>query len=225
VISGTPTATGTFNFTVKATNGAGSATKSLSIVIVAAGHIHTPGADWQHDATDHWKACDDCADKLNLAAHTVGDWIVDKAATATTDGSKHKECTVCEYVTATEKIPATGSGHTHNYGSEWKKDATGHWHECTCGVRSGLAAHTSGAWIVDKAATATTDGSRHKECTVCGHTETGIIPATGNQKDNDPDDSQTGGDNTILWVLLGGAALVIIGGAFFFGRKWRGGVK
>lgn len=33
VISGTPTAMGTFNFTVKATNGGGSATKALSIVV------------------------------------------------------------------------------------------------------------------------------------------------------------------------------------------------
>jgi hypothetical protein len=37
VISGTPTAAGTFNFTVKAANGAGNATKALSIVVTTGG--------------------------------------------------------------------------------------------------------------------------------------------------------------------------------------------
>ena len=82
---------------------------------------------------------------------------------------------------ATETIPATGGGeHTHSYGSEWKNDADNHWHECSCGDKKDTAAHTAGEWIIDTPATATTSGSKHKKCTVCGYTmTTETIPATG----------------------------------------------
>jgi len=70
--------------------------------------------------------------------------------------------------------------HTHSFGAAWVKDATGHWKECACGEKDGFAPHNPGGWIVDKPATATEDGSQHKECTDCGYvTETGTIPATG----------------------------------------------
>ena len=59
--------------------------------------------------------------------------------------------------------------------SDWKSDHTDHWKECTvvgCGViiEGSKAAHTAGEWIIDTPATATTSGSKHKECTVCGYT-------------------------------------------------------
>ena len=143
-------------------------------------HTHSYGSEWKNDADNHWHECS-CGDKKDTAAHTAGEWIIDTPATATTSGSKHKECTVCGYTMATETIPATGGGeHTHSYGSEWKNDADNHWHECSCGDKKDTAAHTAGEWIIDTPATATTDGSKHKECTVCGYTmATETIPATG----------------------------------------------
>ena len=143
-------------------------------------HTHSYGSEWKNDADNHWHECS-CGDKKDTAAHTAGEWIIDTPATATTSGSKHKECTVCGYTMATETIPATGGGeHTHSYGSEWKNDADNHWHECSCGDKKDTAAHTAGEWIIDTPATATTDGSKHKECTVCGYTmTTETIPATG----------------------------------------------
>ncbi len=73
-----------------------------------------------------------------------------------------------------------GASHTHTYGTEWKSDAYKHWHECSCGAKSEEAAHTAGEWIIDTPATATTSGTKHKECTVCGYTmTTETIPATG----------------------------------------------
>ena len=143
-------------------------------------HTHSYGSEWKNDADNHWHECS-CGDKKDTAAHTAGEWIIDTPATATTDGSKHKECTVCGYTMATETIPATGGGeHTHSYGSEWKNDADNHWHECSCGDKKDTAAHTAGEWIIDTPATATTDGSKHKECTVCKRVlETGTIPAIG----------------------------------------------
>ena len=143
-------------------------------------HTHSYGSEWKNDADNHWHECS-CGDKKDTAAHTAGEWIIDTPATATADGTKHKECTVCGYTMATETIPATGGGeHTHSYGSEWKNDADNHWHECSCGDKKDTAAHTAGEWIIDTPATATTDGSKHKECTVCGYTMTiETIPATG----------------------------------------------
>ena len=143
-------------------------------------HTHSYGSEWKNDAENHWHECS-CGDKKDTAAHTAGEWIIDTPATATTSGSKHKECTVCGYTMTTETIPATGGGeHTHSYGSEWKNDADNHWHECSCGDKKDTAAHTAGEWIIDTPATATTDGSKHKECTVCKRVlETGTIPAIG----------------------------------------------
>ena len=162
--------------------GASEITDKTSVILAATGHS---ASDWKSDNTDHWKECTvvGCGVIIegSKAAHTAGEWIIDTPASATTGGSKHKECTVCGYTMATETIPATGGGeHTHSYGSEWKNDADNHWHECSCGDKKDTAAHTAGEWIIDTPATATTDGSKHKECTVCKRVlETGTIPAIG----------------------------------------------
>ena len=142
-------------------------------------HTHSYGTDWKYDNTNHWHECA-CGDKADLAAHSASEWIVDTAATETADGAKHKECTVCKKVLETAPIPATGSTHTHSYGTDWKYDDTNHWHECECGDKADIAAHSASKWIVDTAATETADGAKHKECTVCKKVlETATIPATG----------------------------------------------
>ena len=128
-------------------------------------HTHSYGTEWKYDDTDHWHECE-CGDKANIAAHSASEWIVDTAATETADGAKHKECTVCKKVLETAPIPATGSNHTHSYGTEWKYDGTNHWHECECGDKTDTAAH-SFQWVIDKAATKEATGIKHEECTVC----------------------------------------------------------
>ena len=182
-------------------------------------HTHSYGSEWKNDADNHWHECS-CGDKKDTAAHTAGEWIIDTPATATTDGSKHKECTVCGYTMATETITATGGGeHTHSYGSEWKNDADNHWHECSCGDKADKAAHDF-KWVVDKEATATQKGSKHEECRVCGYKKAAVeIPATGTPtepgKPTDSDSPQTGDNsNMILWIALlfvsGGVVIGII---------------
>lgn len=127
-------------------------------------------------------------------------------------------------------------GHTHKYGTEWKYDETNHWHECECGNKADITAHTF-KQIIDKEATATEKGSKHEECTVCGYKKTAVdIPATDFRKSSDDQPNKpintassesssadqtnkpintaspkTGNtDNMILWIVL----LVIGGGAF-----------
>ena len=127
-------------------------------------------------------------------------------------------------------------GHTHKYGTEWKYDETNHWHECECGNKADITAHTF-KQIIDKEATATEKGSKHEECTVCGYKKAAVdIPVTdfGNSSDdeaNKPTNTvssesssadqtnkpintaspKTGNtDYMILWIVL----LVIGGGVF-----------
>ena len=150
--------------------------KVLETATIPATHTHSYGTDWKYDDTNHWHECE-CGDKADVAAHSASEWIVDTAATETAEGAKHKECTVCKKVLETATIPAT---HTHSYGTDWKYDDTNHWHECECGDKADVAAHSASEWIVDTAATETAEGAKHKECTVCKKVlETATIPATG----------------------------------------------
>jgi len=50
------------------------------------------------------------ADEVAATGHSMGDWIVDTAATCEADGSQHKKCANCDHE-ETEVIPATG----HDY--------------------------------------------------------------------------------------------------------------
>lgn len=81
-----------------------------SISLVACGHEHDYASLWKSDETNHWHECtvDDCDEVSDKSAHTAGDWIIDTNETHATDGTKHKECTVCGYIMETATIDATG---------------------------------------------------------------------------------------------------------------------
>ena len=139
-------------------------------------HTHSYGTEWKYDDTDHWHECE-CGDKANIAAHSASEGIVDTAATETA------------------AIPATGSNHTHSYGTEWKYDGTNHWHECECGDKADTAAH-SFQWVIDKAATKEATGIKHEECTVCGakrseNTVIDKLPDGGNTDNTGSSDNNT----------------------------------
>ena len=209
--------------------GASEITDKTSVILAATGHS---ASDWKSDNTDHWKECTvvGCGVIIegSKAAHTAGEWIIDTPATATTSGTKHKECTVCGYTMATETIPATGGGeHTHSYGSDWKNDADNHWHECSCGDKADKAAHDF-KWVIDKAATKEATGIKHEECTVCGakrseNTVIDKLPDSGNTgntgsgdnntdkpgKDDSTKSPQTGDSSNLIGWL---AALFVSGG-------------
>ena len=81
-----------------------------------------------------------------------------------------------------------GSDHTHVFG-DWTVSraatcsAVGEEkRSCTCGAsetRELKAAHTFGGWTVTAAPTCNQSGTRTRSCTVCGSTENGTVPATG----------------------------------------------
>ena len=180
---------GQTDVTIQYNDGSGSSNiktyQAITVKPYVGPHTHTYGGPWYADAKSHWHQCTDsaCPDPSgstkDLASHTFV-WKVDKAATETQTGLKHEECTVCSYKrsenTVIDKLPAT---HSHSYGTEWKYDDTNHWHECECGAKTDIAAHSASEWIVDTAATETAEGAKHKECTVCKNVlETATIPAT-----------------------------------------------
>ncbi len=122
-----------------------------------------------------------------------------KAATCEEDGNiEYYTCSKCgkkyddaagtrELTEAEILVKATG----HSYGTDWESDKENHWHACACGDRTDVAAHSFGDWTVAQEATETADGSRERECTVCGYTQTEVIPATG--PDEKPDGNEPGG--------------------------------
>ena len=111
----------------------------------------------------------------NATGHTSTDWIVDSEPTCTTDGSKHRECTVCGEV---ETVKIDKSGHTS---TDWIVDSEptcttdGSKHkECTvCGdicetETIPATGHIYGDFVITKQPTCTEEGAATKFCTVCG---------------------------------------------------------
>ena len=125
-------------------------------------HTHTYSTTWSTDETNHWHECSVCGDKKDVAAHVDANNdhncdVCDKKMSDHTGGTK----------TCTEKATCSICGQkygdlaAHNYKTEWSKDSTKHWHECSvCGNKKDEAAHTPGA-----AATETTP----QTCTTCGY--------------------------------------------------------
>lgn len=93
-------------------------------------------------------------------------------------------------------LKATG----HNYGDDWKTDEINHWHECDCGERADVESHNFGEWTVIQEPSSNTDGSRKRDCSVCGYTQTEEIPASGTEE---PENPETGDDISIfLWIAI-----------------------
>ncbi len=105
----------------------------------------------QYDETNHWTKCNSCDATTEHVKHSGG------TATCT----QQAVCTGCGV--------AYGEKAEHTYCDQWKSDENKHWHECSCGDKTDLAAHIPGA-----AATETTA----QTCTTCGYV---IAPALDHQ--------------------------------------------
>ncbi len=58
----------------------------------------------------------------------------------------------------------------HAFAGTYSADDKNHWKECVCGEKTEQAPHTY-AWKVDTAPTDSSDGEKHRYCTVCGYEE------------------------------------------------------
>lgn len=123
--------------------------------------------------------------------------------------------------------------HEHVFGDAWVSDETGHWHACACGEKQDVAQHTF-QWVVDKEATATENGSKHEECTVCGYAKQAVvIPATGATQPSeqpsqqpsqtqkpDAEQPQTGDvSNVALWVAMMFVSVATLTGVMAYTKK------
>ena len=96
-------------------------------VISALGHIPS---GWQKDALQHWIICTRTGCGALTTAkenHTYNSWIVDVSPTCTTAGSRHRDCSVCNY-RQTETLNALGH--------QWPTKYT---YETSNGVEKGIA--------------------------------------------------------------------------------------
>ena len=134
-------------------------------------HQHQFTKKWEIDEYYHWKKCN-CGEIDFESEHSFGDWQVIKAATEEAEGKQERKCTVCPYK-ATEVIEKLA--HTHKFATDWTKDATNHWYASTCGHTtevSGKAAHSFSEYVSNNDATTEVDGTKTRECSVCGYKDT-----------------------------------------------------
>ena len=145
---------------------------------------HTPSASRSNDSTDHWRICENpwCGEIIEKSAHTYGGWTVTIPATEEHEGERQHTCTECGY-TETEII--SKEAHVHSFGSEWKHDGTYHWHECDCGERTDVSAHTPDGGRTAQSGGIYT-GTLTYTCTVCGSV-TGTERIKDNKTYNIPD--------------------------------------
>ena len=145
---------------------------------------HTPSASWSNDSTDHWRICENpwCGEIIEKSAHTYGGWTVTIPAAEEHEGERQHTCTECGY-TETEII--SKEAHVHSFGSEWKHDGTYHWHECDCGERTDVSAHTPDGGRTAQSGGIYT-GTLTYTCTVCGSV-TGTERIKDNKTYNIPD--------------------------------------
>ena len=162
-------------------------TLSLSI-FSACNKKHKYSSEWKFDEKAHWHECTtkkhtDTTEKL---PH-VFTWTEKTPAGVHTD---KVEKGVCECGYETERT-ISGTA-THTYGTEWKKDETGHWHESTCDatapthdvMKGDFAAHTFDEGVETKPADFGVVGEKKFTCTKCGYEKTEPIDAL-DAKDNE----------------------------------------
>ncbi len=156
-------------------------------IITSPGHsytdIITPPTCTEKGYTTHiCSECNDCYkdNYVDTIDHAYGEWFIEIAPDCINVGTKYQICSVCKHKN-TEPIAALG----HSYSSEMvvptctKQGYTVH----TCSVCKhsykdtyvNANGHSYGDWVVDVAATVLDEGSQHRGCTVCEHTETQTI--------------------------------------------------
>ena len=173
-------------------------------------HKHTTG-DWtvvkEATCTEEGKKvrkCTSCGEEIEAAViakkeHTEGEWKTVTEATEELEGQREMRCTVCGTLLRTETIPKLP--HEHKASGQWEivkvptctedgervqrcvKDKTV--------VISEVLPATGhqGGWE-ETPATCTEDGVKTRTCTICGETETVVIPATGHTAGNTVTENQ-----------------------------------
>ena len=138
-------------------------------------------------------ACKDCDYKEERGVVTLdpvfGDWM--------SDGEQHKR--VCENCNGAVEKHTEYADHDWNNWYPVNGSVTEHVRECSvCQVKP-TDAHHFNAWVVDRPATVTEEGSQHRDCADCGFTEyqtLAMLPSGGgNPGGGNPGGGNPGGGN------------------------------
>ena len=140
---------------------------------------------------DAYVTCSRCDystyEEIRATGHTASNWIIDVEATYDTDGSKHKQCLVCQAVTEVSIVPML----SHSYISVVTAPTCTHQgyttHTCNhCDsvyvddYVPAIGHNFTTEWTIDSNATCTTDGSKSHHCSRCDEkTNVTIIEASG----------------------------------------------
>ena len=136
---------------------------------------HTPSEEWASDEVGHWHPCTVCQEKVEEALHS-GDLNV-----------VEPKCDVCEHA-----MP-----HEHLYEEKWHSNVMEHYHECVCGERAEVQAHTWDEGVVTEEPYREKQGTMTYTCTVCGEQDTAII-------------IETSRDLKPWWIACGALSIVVL---------------
>ena len=133
---------------------------------------------WQHDNTEHWKACKDCGavDENTRANHTFGSWVTEKDSTCTETGTQKHTCAACDY-SETGVIDKKAHTPEHHDRVEPTCTATGsieYWQCSVCSKKFSNAACTTEVTDVTlpmAAHTLTKTDAKAATCTEAGNAE------------------------------------------------------
>lgn len=111
---------------------------------------HTLAAEeerkWDSDADAHWHTCTVCGEAVDTAEH-----ISDKHPVT-------PSCTACGHSLV----------HVHAYSDEWTCDGENHWHECACGDKKDVTAHTLDEGVLTVEPQKDAYGEMVFTCSICG---------------------------------------------------------
>ena len=140
------------------------------------------------NSREHWCECV-CGKRINARSeHSWGDWILDKPATESSRGSKHRFCLVCQYrqdKNLEKKRHIHGnfySGDPYAY-SFHMKDVRQHGRICDdpeCNQWYDLENHTFTDWEIT-VWPGWSEGSMERVCTGCSYTQTKRIAKTSSE--------------------------------------------
>ena len=155
---------------------------------------HSHSTEWTNDETHHWHECA-CGDQADKVEHVWGEGEVTTEPEHGVAGVRTYTC-LCG-ATKTETEPAL----EHSHSTEWSKDETHHWHECTCGDKKDKAEHSGG----------TATETEKAKCSVCGQ-------EYGELKEPAKEPQQTKGcAGSVIVSLLG--VLTLAGSAIVLRKK------
>ena len=145
--------------------------------------------------------CSRCGDTytetLPLAAHTL-QWVTDKEATETEEGSRHEECTVCGWIGKTETIPALETEPTETPETDLNNSGSGNANN-TNGNGSGNSGNNTSANTSNTNTTANANTSA----------STTRAGSAATARNTDQVNSPKTGDNSLIYVYVVIAVLAV----------------